>query len=214
MIPRLVILLRHGESEHNVANRLSRLFCGQFDSPLTPRGRDQARDAARQLAQQTDLQFSVAVSSTLARASETLDIVLSSWKGNVRRLPHDPNLNERSLGVFENRDEESVFGEFPQYRDDIRYRHFQNHFEQKAPQGENLTDVTYRAWSALQRLIAEPSGGLLVVSHGVAIRCILGKALGLTTEKILEMKIPNAVPIVLRRQGADFYELLGDSIHL
>lgn len=208
----LLILLRHGESEHNVANRISRVFCGQFDSPLTLRGREQARAVAEQLSQNADLPIGRAVSSSLVRARETLDIVLAQCGENVCRLPHDSNLNERSLGIFENRDEESVFREFPQYRDDIRYRHFQNHFEQKAPKGENLTEVTIRAWGALQRLIAESSDSLLVVSHGVAIRCILGKALGLTNEKVIEMKIPNAVPIVLRRQGADFYELLGDSI--
>lgn len=208
----LLILLRHGESEHNVANRTARVFCGQFDSPLTLLGRAQASAAAEQLSQNADLPIGRAVSSSLVRARETLDIVLARYGESVCRLPHDSNLNERSLGLFENRDEESVFSEFPQYRDDIRYRHFQNHFEQKAPQGENLTDVTIRAWGALQRLIAESSGSLLVVSHGVAIRCILGKALGLTNEKVIEMKIPNAVPIVLRRQGADFYELHGDSI--
>ncbi len=214
MTPQLLILLRHGESEHNVANRVSRVFCGQFDSPLTPRGRDQAKVAAQQLSQNTDLPIARAVSSSLVRARETLDIVLTQYGADIHRLPHEPDLNERSLGVFENRDEEAVFREFPHYRDDIRYRHFQNHFEQKAPQGENLTDVTVRAWGALQRLIAETSDSLLVVSHGVAIRCILGHALGLTNEKVIELKIPNAVPIILRRRIGDSYELLGNSISL
>lgn len=211
----LLILVRHGESELNVANRTSRVFCGQFDSPLTERGRQQARAAALHIAGQLDLELHLSVSSALSRARETLDIMLERLGQNVRRLPSEPLFNERSLGIFENRDAETLFQEFPQYRDDCRYHCFHNDFELKAPGGENLTEVTNRACGALGKLWNESSENLLVVSHGVTIRCLLGKLLRLPNNKVLEMKVPNAVPIYLQKHSPEAFQLLNTgALHL
>ena len=48
------VLVRHGESQLNVLNRKARVFCGQTDTPLTDRGREQARTAGKMLAARLD----------------------------------------------------------------------------------------------------------------------------------------------------------------
>jgi hypothetical protein len=49
------------------------------------------------------------------------------------------------------------------------------------------------------------------VSHYNTIRCILGRALLLRQETVLGLRIPNAVPIILRR-GERFELLAGMTI--
>lgn len=208
MSPRHLILVRHGESEFNVANRAARIFCGQFDSPLTARGREQACEAGKVLGARGDLRIARIASSALSRARETLELLAPHLPQAVQVVPALVDLNERSLGLFENRTEADVFQEFPQYRDDDRFNRFQNDFVHKAPQGENLTDVTGRAWSAIKQLLADPDGDLVVVSHGVTIRCIMGQALGLSPTEVIQLRIPNAVPIILRRVDGYAFERL------
>ena len=55
----------------------------------------------------------------------------------------------------------------------------------------------------------QEDGDLLVVSHYNTIRCIIGRAIGLTPQQIVQISIPNAVPIVLRcRKSGEPFELV------
>lgn len=194
---RSVILIRHGESALNAASRQQPWFCGQFETPLTEIGREQARSAGRELASRRDLCVAHGISSSLGRARETFELIL-------QQLPYTPNVrtaeaafNERSLGVFEGRTEEDVFREFPQYRSDPRFCRFREDFEQRAPEGETLSDVSLRAWHAFDKLLADTSGNILIVSHFNTIRCLIGRALGLSENETLRLSVRNAAPIVL-----------------
>ena len=64
-----LLLLRHGESQWNLENR----FTGWVDVPLSPRGMQEAKDAGEKLRPFT---FDRAFTSVLARANETLRLVL------------------------------------------------------------------------------------------------------------------------------------------
>lgn len=196
-----LVLVRHGESELNAVNRQRRVFCGQFDTPLTSRGREQAVEAAKHISKREHLQITRAVSSPLQRAHETLLLMLDHLPRPIELLGASRDLLERSLGVFEGRCDEDVYEEFPHFRDDRQFNRFQNHFEQKAVGGENLMEVTKRAWPAIEELMGRGVGDLLVVSHYNTIRCIVGRALRLSETEILGLRIPNAVPIVLRGDG-------------
>ena len=138
------------------------------------------------------------MSSSLERARETLELLHAELPSPLRILPPAPGLNERSLGAFEGRTEDEIFAQFPEYRDDPTLRRFQSDFLVKAPGGENLAEVTDRAWSALQPLLAEVTGDLLIVSHFNTIRCLLGRLLQLNQDDILQLAIPNAKPWVVR----------------
>ena len=196
---RHVVLVRHGESELNALNRLQRVYCGQIETPLTARGRQQALAAAEWVRGLTFLRLKRAISSPLARAAETLRIMVGTLASDIELLAPAAELMERSHGRFEGCSEEQVFADFPHYRDDPNYCQFMNHFEQHAPGGENLTTVTRRAWPVIEALAQSDGGGdLLVVSHYNTIRCVVGRALDLPPEAVLQMRIPNARPIVLR----------------
>lgn len=196
-----LVLVRHGESELNALNRTRRVFCGQIETPLTPLGQQQAEQVGRQLAALDFLRIRRAVSSPLARARHTLERIVAHLPPPVVRLLPEGELMERSHGLFEGRSEEEAFAAYPHYRDDPAFCRFMNDYQQHAPGGESLAMVTRRAWPAILRLLAGGEGDLLVVSHFNPIRCILGQALGLTPQQVLDLSVPNCQPIVLAYPG-------------
>src|SRR6266436_2865744 len=68
MSDRLLVLVRHGQSEWNLKN----LFTGWKDPDLTEKGVAEAKDAGRRLKAQ-GLVFDIAFTSVLTRAQHTLD---------------------------------------------------------------------------------------------------------------------------------------------
>jgi broad specificity phosphatase PhoE len=206
-----LVLVRHGESQINALNRQTRIFCGQFETPLTVTGREQAREAGKRIANHDSVKIQFVASSCHERARDTASLIATMLPYPVSCLPPHSGLNERSLGSFEGRAEAEVFSEYPHYRDDERLRGFQNDFVQKAPGGENLAEVTSRAWSAVEQLLTETHGDILLVSHFNTIRCILGRALELTRPEILQLRVKNARPIVLQC-GARFQLAAGEEL--
>ena len=67
-----LILIRHGESRWNLANR----FTGWVDVPLSEKGIKEARKAAKAL---EGINLDVAFTSELERAQETLFIILAKF---------------------------------------------------------------------------------------------------------------------------------------
>ncbi|MDP9251443.1 MAG: histidine phosphatase family protein, partial [Chloroflexota bacterium] len=80
--------VRHGESEANVARR----FAGRTDSPLTERGRQQARAVAEALVSE---RFDRVISSPLSRCRDTALVIAQR-----QQLPVDlePDLVEIDVG--------------------------------------------------------------------------------------------------------------------
>lgn len=86
-----IYIVRHGETEWNAEGRIQ----GHTDIGLSDRGREQARDTARRLA---EVPFAVAYSSDMSRTRDTARIILGE-----RDIPlHSvPELREYHKGVFE-----------------------------------------------------------------------------------------------------------------
>src|SRR5437870_5840361 len=89
---RVLVLVRHGESEWNLKN----LFTGWKDVDLTEAGVAEARAAGRKLKAQ-GLSFDVAYTSALKRAQRTLDLMLEEMSLKVP-IARDQALNERDYG--------------------------------------------------------------------------------------------------------------------
>ena len=70
----MIYLARHGETEFNVIRRLQ----GQCDSPLTSRGRDQARRMGLTLGGLIDPAEAMVFSSPLGRARQTAEIIAAA----------------------------------------------------------------------------------------------------------------------------------------
>ncbi len=167
--------MRHGES---VGNR-ERWLAGSTDTPLTDRGRDQARAAGSALGAMPLVR---ALCSTLCRAQETAELVLA---GRDVPLTSHAALCERELGAWATRSIDAVRAE---HGDAIWS------WDQQAPGGESGGQVAARALEFLRR-VPPVEGPTLVVCHGGVIRGLLGLVAQTPYGVIGQRKIPNAVPI-------------------
>src|SRR6202051_2381616 len=93
MSERLLVLVRHGQSEWNLKN----LFTGWKDPDLTEKGIAEAIDAGRKLKAQ-GLKFYIAFTHGLGRAQHTLDLTLAEVGQTGIPVRKHLALNERDYG--------------------------------------------------------------------------------------------------------------------
>src|SRR5438477_10877116 len=87
--------IRHGES---VAN-LEQWHAGRIDTPLTEKGRQQAREAGKK-ARAQKISVDKIVSSPLSRAAETARLIAEEIGYPEDRIELNPMLVERDYGAF------------------------------------------------------------------------------------------------------------------
>ena len=157
--PTRLIAVRHGETAWNVEARLQ----GQLDIPLNERGQEQARRAARSLAEDRP---DVVVSSDLARARATAEAIASF---NEVPLILDPALRERSFGTFEGMTHLEVEQLWPE-----QSRRWRSRDPDFAPgDGESLRVFYARCVDATLRIAHEHAGKTIVlVAHGGVLDCL------------------------------------------
>ncbi|QLA18007.1 histidine phosphatase family protein [Desulfolutivibrio sulfoxidireducens] len=159
-------LLRHGA----LPQVFPRRFVGQSDISLSEDGREQAVFWAKKLA---GVPFASAVASDISRSLETARIILA---GRDVPLRTDVGLREICLGAWEGLTVAEVRERFPgQYEargEDIAgYR---------PAGGESFRDVRARAVAALEAIVRQARGEVLVVAHGGVNRCLLCHLLGMS----------------------------------
>lgn len=183
-----IILVRHGESEFNIINNnpsLGRLYTGQYATPLTEKGKMQAKSLkSKQLFENLDSIYS----SNLSRAIETAYLVTEADK-----IIQDTRLSERSLGIFEGKYEH----ELVDYKEFIDTTNFSHSFTDKAPNGENYTEVLKRVTKFFSEFDFEQNKSA-IFSHYCCMRVIIMLLTNLTQEETLQLKIKNCQPIVLK----------------
>ena len=161
-----VMLLRHGQIR---ANRQGR-WHGSTDSPLTWRGRRQARRTARLLAA-TGTPIGAIYSSPLARCRDTAGTIAEALSLPVEI--HD-GLREYALGDWENERFDDLAGRYKFIERATRDHDF-------APPGggETLRQVAQRIVPAIREIHAghPDDERVLVVSHGAAMAVALGTLL-------------------------------------
>ena len=157
-------LMRHGQTEFNVAKRVQ----GRCDSPLTELGRDQARAAGRWLAER-GVVFDRMLASPLGRARVTLDVVRHElsvpaeppvFAAPSARPPIEfaPGLIERSYGIYEGGSQADVPADLWDPGEEL--------VEQG---GEGSRAVRERMLRTLIRAMQRPgTRNVLAVSHGLA----------------------------------------------
>lgn len=160
MKPTIFYLVRHGESEGNAA----RIFTGQTDSPLTPRGRQQAEAIADELA---NVAFDRIVTSDLSRTRDTAEAIAKRRGVAVEAVPElrEINVGDRTGTPFD-----EVRG-LPNWTDDgfVAW-----------PGGETLDQVVKRILGVIERLTREsPGKTILVVGHGGVNRILISHFLGI-----------------------------------
>jgi broad specificity phosphatase PhoE len=185
----VIYLLRHGETELNAAGR----YQGHKDSPLTPRGREQAASLGRILAAAVG-NLAVPLTtyvSPLGRAVETADIIAQHVP--VHRI-EELRLNEVSIGSWDGLSHYEISMEYP---DALSGADAFDWFF-RSPDGECLAGVKARvsAW------LAEAATPSVAISHGLTGRIIRGVYLGLSDRQMLELPVPQDGLYVLSDKAA------------
>ena len=112
--PGRLVLLRHGESLWNARGR----FTGWEDVPLTPKGEQEARDAADLLvaeAPETFANIDIVYTSVLCRAIRTAEVCVDAFRQNGRSAPPIRTtwrLNERHYGMLQGLDKRETLAKW------------------------------------------------------------------------------------------------------
>ncbi|KAA9151174.1 histidine phosphatase family protein [Amycolatopsis acidicola] len=176
-------LVRHGESEWNLAGRVQ----GQSPEagPLTAKGREQAARAAGALA---GCGAEAIISSDLSRARETAAIIAAELGLDVFT---DPGLREQDLGFLEGRRFSDPLGEGTvQDVIDGLWREPRRHPEG----GESILDLYERTHRVLSRYDGRD---LVLVAHGGPVRVATTTADPSAGEPVPRLPVENAAVTLL-----------------
>jgi len=191
MSDRLLVLVRHGQSEWNLKN----LFTGWKDVDLTDAGIAEARVAGRKLKAQ-GLVFDVAYTSALKRAQRTLDLMLEEMGQNVP-IVRDQALNERDYGDLVGMNKDDARKKWGEEQVLI----WRRSYDVPPPGGESLKDTVARALPYyVQHIQPRVLRGerVLVSAHGNSLRALIMVLERLTPEQILKRELGTGVPIIYR----------------
>ena len=192
MNDRLLVLVRHGQSDWNLKN----LFTGWRDVDLTDMGVTEAREAGRKLKAQ-GIKFDVAFTSALKRAQRTLELMLDELGQTAIPVIKDQAVNERDYGdlVGLNKDEaRKKWGE-------EQVHIWRRSYDIAPPGGESLRDTAarvlpYYVTEILPRVLRGEH--VLVAAHGNSLRALVMVLEKLSPEAILKREIATGAPIIYR----------------
>jgi 2,3-bisphosphoglycerate-dependent phosphoglycerate mutase len=192
MSDRLLVLVRHGQSDWNLKN----LFTGWKDPDLTEQGIKEAKDAGRKLKAQ-GFKFDIAFTSVLKRAQHTLDLMLAEI--GQTGLPTKKNLalNERDYGDLSGLNKDDARKRWGEEQVHI----WRRSYDVPPPGGESLKDTLARALPYyVQEILPCVLRGerVLVAAHGNSLRALIMVLEKLTPENILKRELGTGVPIIYR----------------
>lgn len=206
--PRLY-LVRHGESEANVAGVLQ----GQTHGALTATGRDAAARLGRALASLSLAERPTAIfTSDLRRAVETAEIIAEALGATPQLLPA---AREWNVGVLDGLPAAALLEAIK--RSGLPAAEF------APPGGESLNQLQARAVGALANLAHEAAEGsrfadrerTLLVSHGDFIRMAIGAAASMSVDAANSLKLQNtSLTEFALSNGSWRVERIGDASHL
>ena len=192
MTDRLLVLVRHGESDWNRKN----LFTGWRDVDLTDKGVAEARAAGRRLKAQ-GLAFDVAYTSALKRAQRTLDIMLEELGQTKIPVIKDQALNERDYGDLAGLNKDDARKKWGEEQVHI----WRRSYDIAPPGGESLRDTAARVLPYyIQEILPRVLRGerVLVSAHGNSLRALVMVLDKHTTESITKLNLATGVPMIYR----------------
>lgn len=193
---RLLVLVRHGQSEWNLKN----LFTGWENPDLTELGVQEACTAGARL-KEMGLQFDVAFTSNLWRAQRTLQLMLGELGQSELQTERSEALNERDYGRLTGLNKEEAKGQFGE--DQVHL--WRRSYDIAPPGGESLRDtlartLPYYVQEIQPRVLAGER--TIISAHGNSLRALVMVLDHLSPDEILERELPTGVPIIYRL-GAD-----------
>ena len=210
-----LVLLRHGESEWNLANR----FTGWTDVALSQGGIQEAHRAGR-LLRAAGYVFDEAHTSVLKRAIQTLWISMEELDMMWLPVYRSWRLNERHYGALQGLDKKETaqeFGEEQVHRwrrsydvrppalslDDERHPRFDPRYAhlrpEELPTTESLKDTLDRVLPYWQEVITpalRQQRQILISAHGNSLRALVKYLDHIPDEEIPTLNIPTGFPLV------------------
>jgi 2,3-bisphosphoglycerate-dependent phosphoglycerate mutase len=183
-----LVLIRHGESQWNLENR----FTGWVDVSLSPKGIEEAKAAGKKLA---GFAFDRAFSSILARANETLRIVLEVIGQTAIPIEKDKALNERMYGELQGLNKAETAKKYG----DEQVKIWRRSYDVRPPGGESLKDTAERVLPYYDSRIKPcvlKGETILIAAHGNSLRALVMQLEQLTREQVLELNIPTGAPLL------------------
>src|SRR6516162_1232181 len=192
MTDRVLVLVRHGESEWNLRN----LFTGWKDIDLTDKGVAEAQAAGRRL-KALGLSFDVAFTSDLIRAQRSLDLILEEMGQTQIPVSRDKALNERDYGDLSGLNKDDARAKWGAEQVHI----WRRSYDVAPPGGESLKDTAARVLPYyIQEILPAVLQGkrVLIAAHGNSLRALVMVLERLSTEDILEREIGTGDPLIYR----------------
>ena len=192
MSDRLLVLVRHGQSDWNLKN----LFTGWRDVGLTEKGVAEARAAGKKLKAQ-GLHFDVAFTSVLSRAQRTLDLVLEEMGETDITVFKDQALNERDYGDLSGLNKDDARKKWGEEQVHV----WRRSYDVAPPGGESLRDTAARVLPYyIQEILPRVLRGddVIVAAHGNSLRALVMVLERLSPTEIVGREIATGVPLIYR----------------
>jgi 2,3-bisphosphoglycerate-dependent phosphoglycerate mutase len=210
-----VVLLRHGESTWNQANR----FTGWTDVDLSEKGLVEAKQSGVLLGE-AGFRFDVAYTSVLKRAIRTCWIALDEldllwipmirhWRLNERHYGALQGLNKAEIAAKHGQEQTKIWRRSydtpppPLTLDDPRHPAHDPRYAgltpEELPASESLKDTVARFipyWTDTIAPDIERGRRVLIAAHGNSLRALVKFLDGLADQAIVELNIPTGIPLV------------------
>jgi 2,3-bisphosphoglycerate-dependent phosphoglycerate mutase len=160
--------------------------------PPLPKGIEEAKAAGKKLAEFT---FDRAFSSVLARANETLRLVLETIGQTTIPIEKDKALNERMYGELQGLNKAETAKKFG----DEQVKIWRRSYDVRPPGGESLKDTAERVLPYYESRIKPyvlKGETILIAAHGNSLRALVMQLEQLTREQVLELNIPTGAPLL------------------
>ena len=189
---RLLVLVRHGQSEWNLQN----LFTGWKDPDLTEQGVEEAKTAGRRL-KAAGLSFDLGFTSDLLRAQRTMQLLLEEFGAPDLPIVKDFALNERDYGDLSGLNKADAAEKWGKEQ----VHAWRRSYDVPPPGGESLKDTVARVLPFYcQSILPAVLNGkrVVVAAHGNSLRALVMVLDKLTPETIPSMELATGIPLVYR----------------
>lgn len=212
-MPGKLVLCRHGQSDWNLKN----LFTGWTDVDLTDKGRQEAVDAGKLLAE-LDFEFDIAFTSVLQRAIHTLWLIMDELDRSWIAVIRDWRLNERHYGALQGLNKGETAAKYgdeqvhiwrrsyaieppPLTLDDERHPSHDARYAniKNLPATESLATTLDRVTPCWNELIApelRAGKNVLIAAHGNSLRALVKMLDRISAEEITGFNIPTGIPLL------------------
>jgi len=187
-----IILLRHGQTEWNVEGR----YQGQLNSPLTQKGKLQAKENALKLNRAIDLDKPFKIfSSPLGRAKESCYIICDTLGIDREEVIFDKRIQEFSYGIFEGKTKK----ECAMLHADALAAREADKFFYTIEGGESYDIVSKRLYAWLEDVKDEKL--IIMVAHEMVNRALRGIYCNYNNDKTLSLRQANDLVLKLENRS-------------